>query len=65
VHQGWPEILDQICVSEEFVGTSKFAIDDVRRVESFNDHLHEGRDRSRSDHGFVRALLRVRQGEAR
>ena len=33
---------------------------DVRRVEVFNDHLNEGRDRSRSDHGFVRALLRLR-----
>jgi hypothetical protein len=33
---------------------------DVRRVEVFNDHLHEGRDRSRSDHGFVRALLRLK-----
>ncbi len=36
------------------------AIGDVRRVEVFNDHLHEGRDRSRSDHGFVRALLRLK-----
>jgi hypothetical protein len=32
----------------------------VRRVDYFNDHLHEGRDGSRSDHGFVRALLRLR-----
>jgi endonuclease/exonuclease/phosphatase family metal-dependent hydrolase len=59
VHQGWPELLDQIWVSEEFVATSRFAIGDVKRVEVFNDHLHEGRDRSRSDHGFVRALLRL------
>lgn len=59
VHQGWPETLDQIWVSEEFVGGSRFALGDVRRVEYFNDHLHEGRDRIRSDHGFVRALLRV------
>jgi endonuclease/exonuclease/phosphatase family metal-dependent hydrolase len=65
VHQGWPEILDQIWVSEEFVGGSKFAIGDVRRVEYFNDHLHEGRDRSRSDHGFVRALLRLRMDARR
>lgn len=62
VHQGWPEMLDQIWVSEEFVGNSRFAIGDVKRVEVFNDHLHESRERWRSDHGFVRALLRVRLG---
>ncbi len=62
VHQGWPEVLDQIWVSEEFVATSRFAIGDVRRVEVFNDHLHESRERWRSDHGFVRALLRWRTG---
>jgi endonuclease/exonuclease/phosphatase family metal-dependent hydrolase len=60
IHQGYPEVLDQVLVSEEFVAGSRAAIGDVRRVEVFNDHLHEGRDRSRSDHGFVRALLRVR-----
>lgn len=57
VYQGWPELLDQIWVSEEFVATTRFAIGSVRRVECFNDHLQEGRDRTRSDHGFVRALL--------
>jgi endonuclease/exonuclease/phosphatase family metal-dependent hydrolase len=60
IYQGWPEVLDQVWVSEEFVAASKFAIGDVRCVEYFNDHLSEGRDRIRSDHGFVRALLRVR-----
>jgi endonuclease/exonuclease/phosphatase family metal-dependent hydrolase len=65
VHQGWPDTLDQIWVSEEFVASSRFAIGDVRRVEHFNDHLHEGRDRIRSDHGFVRALLRVRHDTPR
>lgn len=60
IHQGYPEVLDQVLVSEEFVATSRRAIGDVRRVEVFNDHLFEGRDRSRSDHGFVRALLRIR-----
>ena len=60
IHQGAPAVLDQILVSEEFDPGSKHAIGDVRRVDYFNDHLHEGRDRSRSDHGFVRALLRVR-----
>lgn len=60
VHQGWPELLDQIWVSEEFVATSQRALGDVRRVDVFNDHLHESRERWRSDHGFVRALLRLR-----
>lgn len=60
VHQGWPELLDQVWVSEELVAGSKFAIGDVRHVDVFNDHLHESRERWRSDHGFVRALLRFR-----
>ena len=64
VHQGWPDLLDQVWVSEEFVSTSRFAIGDVRRVEYFNDHLHESRERFRSDHGFVRALLRVKPADA-
>jgi len=63
IHQGYPEVLDQMLVSEEFVATSRASIGDVRRVEVFNDHLFEGRDRSRSDHGFVRALLRLRLPE--
>jgi endonuclease/exonuclease/phosphatase family metal-dependent hydrolase len=63
IHQGYPEVLDQVLVSEEFVATSRSSIGDVRRVEVFNDHLFEGRDRSRSDHGFVRALLRLRLPE--
>ncbi len=61
VHQGFPEVLDQIFVSEEFLPRSRFSIGDVRRVDYFNDHLQEGRDRSRSDHGFVRAVMRVYQ----
>ena len=61
IHQGWPELLDQIWVSEELVAGSKFAIGDIRRVEVFNDHLHESRERWRSDHGFVRALARLKR----
>jgi endonuclease/exonuclease/phosphatase family metal-dependent hydrolase len=64
IHQGYPEVLDQVLVSEEFVPGSRFQLGDVRRVDVFNDHLHEGRDRSRSDHGFVRALLRFRLPQA-
>jgi endonuclease/exonuclease/phosphatase family metal-dependent hydrolase len=60
VHQGWPDLLDQIWVSEEFVPDSRFTVGDVRRVEYFNDHLQESRERFRSDHGFVRALLRLK-----
>jgi predicted extracellular nuclease len=59
IHQGSPEVLDQIFVSEEFLPRSRFSIGDVRRVDYFNDHLQEGKDRSRSDHGFVRAVIRV------
>lgn len=60
IHEGYPDVLDQVLVSEEFVTGSRFQVGDVRRVEVFNDHLHEGRDRTRSDHGFVRALLRLK-----
>ena len=63
IHQGYPEVLDQVLVSEEFVASSRAALGDVKRVDVFNDHLFEGRDRSRSDHGFVRALLRLRLPE--
>lgn len=64
IHQGYPEVLDQVLVSEEFVADNPRAIGDVVRVEVFNDHLHEGRSRARSDHGFVRALLRVKLPDA-
>lgn len=60
IHQGVPSVLDQILVSEEFMPAGRNSIGDVRRVDYFNDHLHEGRDRTRSDHGFVRALLRLK-----
>lgn len=60
IHQGSPAVLDQILVSEEFLRSSRVSVGDVQRVDYFNDHLFEGRDRSRSDHGFVRTLLRWR-----
>ena len=59
IHQGSPSVLDQILVSEEFLPHGRNSVGDVRRVDYFNDHLHEGHDRTRSDHGFVRALLRL------
>ncbi|MEX1167753.1 MAG: endonuclease/exonuclease/phosphatase family protein [Hydrogenophaga sp.] len=61
IHQGYPEVLDQILVSEEFTAKSRRAIGEVKRVEVFNDHLFEGRSRVKSDHGFVRALIRWEQ----
>jgi endonuclease/exonuclease/phosphatase family metal-dependent hydrolase len=60
VHQGSPEVLDQILISEELLRSSRFSIGDVRRVDYFNDHLQEGKDRAKSDHGFVRAVFRIR-----
>lgn len=63
IHQGFAEVLDQIFVSEEFLPDSRFNLGDVRRVDYFNDHLNEGHNRTRSDHGFVRALLRLRMPE--
>lgn len=63
IHQGSPSVLDQILVSEEFVHNGRNSMGDVRRVDYFNDHLHEGRDRTRSDHGFVRALLRLKMAQ--
>ena len=59
IHQGWPELLDQIFVSEEFLPQSAFSLGDVRRVDAFNDHLHAGHSRHTSDHGLVRAVIRV------
>ncbi len=64
VHQGWPELLDQVWVSEEFDPRSRFSVGEVRRVEVFNDHLLEGRDGTRSDHGFLRVLLQFRGDRA-
>lgn len=57
VFQGHPEVLDHVLVSEEFRRDSKFSVGEVLRVDYFNDHLKLERDRSFSDHGFVRALL--------
>jgi hypothetical protein len=55
VHPGWPEVLDPI-----WVASSRFTMGEVRRVEYCNGHLREDRDRVRTDHGFVRALVKPR-----
>lgn len=59
IYQGYPEVLDQIFVSEEFLRHSKFSLGEVLRVDYFNDHLKLPRDKAFSDHGFVRAVIRV------
>lgn len=57
VFQGYPEVLDHVLVSEEFLPESRYSLGQVLRVDYFNDHLKLERDRSFSDHGFVRTLL--------
>lgn len=59
IFQGYPEVLDQIFVSEEFLPSSRFSIGEVRRVDYFNDHLKLNRDQRFTDHGFVRALIKL------
>jgi endonuclease/exonuclease/phosphatase family metal-dependent hydrolase len=64
LHQGMPEALDHVFVSEEFNAASRFSLGRVKRVDYFNDHLQEGRDKTKSDHGFVRAWVQLDDGEA-
>ena len=54
---GQAEVLDHIFVSEEFVVGAARQRGRVLHVDYYNDHLNDGRDESRSDHGMVRALL--------
>ena len=67
IHLGFPEVLDQVLVSEEFVAGGRGAIGDVRRVEVFNDHLFEGRDRGELDIAVddqgVRGFQQLEPGE--
>lgn len=57
IHQGMPEIIDQIFVSEEFLPDSKFSLGQVERVDYFNDHLKWDYQDRPSDHGVVRAKM--------
>lgn len=57
VHQGMPEVLDQILVSEQFTKESKFAIGEVLQVDYFNDHLKYVYEQRPTDHGLVRAQI--------
>ena len=59
IHQGVPEVIDQLFVSEEFLPDSKYALAEVERVDYFNDHLKwDYKDRV-SDHGIVRAKINL------
>lgn len=57
LHQGMPEVIDQLFVSEEFVIDSKFALGQVLRVDYFNDHLKSEYHERYTDHGIVRAKI--------
>lgn len=58
-HLGEPDSIDHILLSEEFLRESRHAIAEVERVDYFNDHLSE-HGRLTSDHGAIRASLRLR-----
>ncbi|MFM7801729.1 MAG: hypothetical protein ACKO69_06230, partial [Limnohabitans sp.] len=60
IHQGFPEELVQILLSEEWLPFSRFGIGDVSRFECFNKHMINSRDRMRPYIGFVSAVMRMR-----
>lgn len=60
LYQGMPEIIDQLFVSEEFLVDGKFSIGEVERVDYFNDHLKRDYDDRYSDHGIVRAKIKLK-----
>lgn len=60
IHQGAPEVIDQLFVSEEFLTNSKHAIGYVERVDYFNDHLKWDYHDRPTDHGVVRAKLTLK-----
>ena len=59
IYQGMPEVIDQLFVSEEFVADSKFALGQVERVDYFNDHLKWDYDDRVTDHGIIRAKIKL------
>ncbi|MCK6051559.1 endonuclease/exonuclease/phosphatase family protein [Moraxella osloensis] len=59
IHQGMPEVLDQILVSEQFLADSKFNIGEVLQVDYFNDHLKFIVEQRPTDHGLVRAQIKL------
>lgn len=59
IYQGVPEVIDQLMVSEEFVSTSKFAQGQVDQVDYFNDHLKWDVTDTVTDHGIIRAKIKL------
>ncbi|WP_019673948.1 endonuclease/exonuclease/phosphatase family protein [Psychrobacter lutiphocae] len=60
LYQGMPEVIDQLFVSEEFLVDSKFSLGVVKQVDYFNDHLKKEYDNRFSDHGIVRAKIKLK-----
>jgi len=59
IYQGMPEVIDQLFVSEEFLPDSKFSLGHVERVDYFNDHLKWDYDDRVTDHGIIRAKIKL------
>ena len=59
IYQGMPEVIDQLFVSEEFLPESKFALGHVERVDYFNDHLKWDYADRVTDHGIIRAKIKI------
>ncbi|WP_201616496.1 endonuclease/exonuclease/phosphatase family protein [Psychrobacter urativorans] len=59
IYQGMPEVIDQLFVSEEFLPDSKFALGQVERVDYFNDHLKWDYADRVTDHGIIRAKIKL------
>ncbi|MCG3841584.1 endonuclease/exonuclease/phosphatase family protein [Psychrobacter sp. Ps1] len=60
IYQGMPEVIDQLFVSEEFLPDSKFLLGHVERVDYFNDHLKWDYDDRVTDHGIIRAKIKLK-----
>ena len=59
IYQGMPEVIDQLFVSEEFLPDSKFSLGQVERVDYFNDHLKWDYADRVTDHGIIRAKIKI------
>lgn len=59
IFQGYPEVLDQIFVSEELLPNSRFSVGEVLQVDYFNDYLKLPRNQRFTDHGIVRARIKL------
>jgi endonuclease/exonuclease/phosphatase family metal-dependent hydrolase len=59
IYQGMPEVIDQLFVSEEFLPASKFALGHIERVDYFNDHLKWDYADRVTDHGIIRAKIKL------